>query len=400
MILLESPAERLSISVYGWPHSEAVGAVGAQVLDPPAPLYFDTPRSSSDKWAWLYQWAGDIDKLVTLLSTSSDPATRSKAIESLDILSIKDPNNVRSIIRHPAAVQNISLSTSEAARRLENLVSSPSQLRARYGLAEQQLVESSDGDEESHISRLLDLADGYTKRSDTEAKLSLDAIFDILPDAPSDPVLSIHLANILPRLYVISRLRGFVRRLPLHTDLARPVIKALVQVSTEVIDGKSCWEAARTLSEPYLPFLDPHDPLRNALETAVVLPTSGLCDIDTLAGRRLRRLETALDTSTPFHPARSGIVHEATPAELVRLIAPQLYASLQTSAIPPLGIAARAPSAEALAQASAFAGKVYNLHEFRRERENGGGGSGLGVGAGAVGRPASRHVDDFGMAPA
>ena len=367
------------------------------------------PLELSVDCAWLYQWAGNIDALISLLSPSSPSTTAYKAIESLDLLSTMDLTIPSRISWYPAAVNFLSSSTSDAARRLHKLTAGPSRIRAQYGVTEEELLEAPEGEEESNLSRLLGLAEEYAKRTGTEAKLSLETILDTLPDSPSDPILSQHLANSLPKLYVISRVRGSERQMSFLPNLSRAVLRSLMQVSTEVVDGRSCWEMARLLAEPYTSNLDSTDPLRTSFELPAASVASELLDVerqgpfdaDSLNGGRLRRLESALDNSHPsLNFNHSGIVHEASPADLVQLIAPHLYSSLQTSAIPPLGIPAKTPSAEALAQASAFAGKVYNMHEFRREREGGGGGSGLGIGAGAVGRPASRHVDDFGMTSA
>ena len=215
------------------------------------------------------------------------------------------------------------------------------------------------------------------------------------------PIILAQLASKLPRLYVVSRLHGPSRSLPLNTSLASRIVKALLSVSSEVIDGQSCWNAAREVAKPYLPSLDSSDSLRTAFKapTSTGL-SSGPNFPDTEDSRRLARFDKALTTSHPALDAQpSGVIHELSPAELVSLIAPAYYASLQTARVPPIGIPPLSPTSPTgpTTQASAFGGKVYSLHEFRRERDAAGmGGSGLGVGAG--GRPASRHVDDFAMA--
>jgi hypothetical protein len=89
----------------------------------------------------------------------------------------------------------------------------------------------------------------------------------------------------------------------------------------------------------------------------------------------------------------SSVVHQATPAELVSLLAPSYYKILATAPVPPLGIPSTVPRATPESQASAWAGKVYSEHEFRTRE-----GVGLGLPGGVApraSRPASRHVDEY-----
>ena len=228
-------------------------------------------------------------------------------------------------------------------------------------------------------------------------------------------ITALHLARLLPRLAITSRIRGSKRMLRIPPTYARKVMKSIMEESTGVIGGESAWPAAVSLAQPYLEHLDPSDPLLTVFtpqrEPDIPPPSFP----DAVDGRRLSRLSTAISRSSCLHPSAqqnvSSLHHQATPAELLSLIAPQLLRTLSTAPTPPIGIPSNLnPTAES--QASAWAGKVYSSHEFRDrervgEKENTGlgiaaglargvgvpVGGGVGVGGGA--RPASRHVDEY-----
>lgn len=88
---------------------------------------------------------------------------------------------------------------------------------------------------------------------------------------------------------------------------------------------------------------------------------NALLPADTHPNRAYNRLLSHL--STPTKP--SAIVHSLSPAELIKLLAPDLHSLLSTAREPMLGIQPSDQSRGAGAQASDFAGKVYGGHEFR-----------------------------------
>ena len=303
------------------------------------------------------------------------------------------------------------------------------------------LLEIGKGRERTNLAILLEYADKWAKGVDEESKKCLELVLDILEASTmySDPIACDHVARIMPRLAIISKVKGSDRTLKFPESHARTVVQKLLEATTSIVDGQSCWPAAVKLAQPFVSHLDSNDPLRLAFTPSQRSEQESLSFPDTLDGRRLSRLQQALFLSLPVTPAdpgnqyTSGIHHQATPFDLLTLLAPRLLTSLQTAPVPPLGIPTLLnPTPDS--HASAWAGKVYSSHEFRdrdrdRDRDRagegeglriaagigrgigigigvGGGGGGGGEGEGGVGvggsigvggmtRPASRHVDDY-----
>jgi hypothetical protein len=200
------------------------------------------------------------------------------------------------------------------------------------------------------------------------------------------PKTTPQLARRLPGLVLASRVRGSQRTLNLPSNQAGTISRALLTSASSLPDGTHAWSEAVNLVQPYLSHLSPDDPVQNRFTSttlvSVTLP-------DTPDGRRLTRLSVA--TSGPS--SSSSVVHQATPAELVSLLAPSYYKILATAPVPPLGIPSTVPRATPESLASAWAGKVYSEHEFRTRE-----GVGLGLPGGVApraSRPASRHVDEY-----
>lgn len=149
----------------------------------------------------------------------------------------------------------------------------------------------------------------------------------------------------------------------IHGQLAEPYVQTLLAS----LPPLSTLPDLR--SAPIFPDNDP-------IATAATAPTSASSTPETRAQMRL-----LTHLSTPLKP--SGLVHTTTSADLVRLLAPDLYATLATARVPVLGIEPNEGYALKGAQASDFAGKVYGGHEFRN-RALGPGQSGVGSMTGAT----------------
>ena len=416
-------------------------------------------RVEREDWSWLDHWAGGEDSLLDLLDDDTTQPIRGSVLDTLDLLA-----DIRlilpRILDHPNALSFLlSLPSYPSQPLLQRLYADPTyalhpNLRnhlphshplkklvqggrtsawanlelgrgALMLLTESSLVqdflEIPTAKHRTNLAALLDHAQTWAEQQSDEAKKCLELALDLLesPSLYSDPIIAAYLARVLPKLVMISRTRGSQRILAIPNTYARQVLKTLVEGSTEMIDGIMMWPAACALAQPYLTNLEPNEPF-------VPLFNTGKCDHpdqsslpDTVDGRRLSRLSRAIDALFPIQAGssalatKSSIHHQATPTELISLIAPQLLYTLSTAPIPPLGIPSILnPTPES--QASAWAGKVYSSHEFRdrerdRERENVGLGIGAGLGRGArqglgqeasssaVGgaRPASRHVDEY-----
>ncbi|ORX35552.1 hypothetical protein BD324DRAFT_630613 [Kockovaella imperatae] len=357
-----------------------------------------------EDYSWLSEWAGGIVGLVEKLGSTDDEMHI--ALECLDLVADTDPQGLAELLASDQACNILQTMDTVAARSMLGKVymadrtqspltlpdektrlhawahfhSDPSLLVHLLVPTTAELLAVSPGQSTSNIDRLLNLASQISTKRDTNSSRHSEMILDILSDPPKDPLTQLALARRLPELYVRSRLQGTTRRLNLDACCARRIVKTLFALSTEIIDGRECWSIARNLAGPYLEYLDTNDPLAQAFSPETVPSVD----------RKLFIPGTSTSQATTL-----------TSSELISLLAPELYTTLQTSRVPPLGIPAGSiltsynTQPQASASASAFGGKVYSLHEFRRERDAGGlGGSGLGVGAWV--RPASRHVDDFG----
>jgi hypothetical protein len=240
--------------------------------------------------------------------------------------------------------------------------------------------------EVSNVAALLELGKGCLSKDSDESSLTLELVLDLLQNSIVNHFTLTQLASALPRLVTVSRVRGSKRVLHIPHAYSRIIVQALLACSTDVINGRSCSKAAFDLAQPYLSHFDADDSLRRAFSPSLSSPIAPPLP-DTTDGRRLTRLAEALASSHS-----TSILHQATPAELVSLIAPSYFRTLSSAPLPPLGIPSSIPDYTPESQASAWAGKVYSEHEFRT-REN----VGLGIAgvAARVSRPASRHVDEY-----
>ena len=397
-------------------------------------------KTQPEDWSWLWTWAGGMPTLIDLLNDDTPSTTLSTALSCLDLLVDVIPSILDDFIRHPTALPFLlSLPSYPPQRLLQRLYADPTYAlhpalkhylppshplrplvvdsihirrneawkRLELGrgalmvLVEEpgDLLETMKGEEKSNLTRLMDLARRYVDRDDEESRRCLELSLDILQCLPDLSTIHISLIDPISRLVVVSRTRGSRRTLPFSSTLARPVLSSLLAISTEVIDGKLTWTATMTLAEPYLPHLSPTDPLVLSLvsthsDTSPFSPATSFPD--TPDGRRLSRLSTALS-----NPAPSSLIHQVTPAELLSLVAPAHLSTIQRAPIPPIGIPSALSSPTPENQASAWAGKVYTSHEFRKDRSGEGVGVGVSVGLGMAvvptraSRPASRHVDEY-----
>jgi hypothetical protein len=426
-----TPAQAVTISIYGFstdaPVPTLVPAVPAKQSSAVAP-----PRR--EDWIWASDWAGGIAGLIVLLGDDTARIElRLRALECLDLLDGISPVTPH-ILVVPSAVSwilNLPPTISPLVKRLhedpEFALHPTSRLRLPsshpfyllvHGLEPDRRREAwnrldmerpalavlaetvgddwldvSPGSEVSNLTRLLAMgeacAEATTRTDEFEMSESigcLELVLDILERAPLVPKTTHQLARRVPGLTLTSRVRGSQRILNLPPDQAGTISRALLTSAASIPDGARAWSEAVNLVQPYLPPLSPDDPVRNRFTSStfvsVTLP-------DTPDGRRLARLSAAMSEPT----SSSSVVHQATPAELVSLLAPSYYKILATAPVPPLGIPSTVPRATPESQASAWAGKVYSEHEFRTRE-----GVGLGLPGGVApraSRPASRHVDEY-----
>ena len=401
----------------------------------------DISEAEKEDWGWLSAWAGDTSGLLDFLDDSIARTTRDKALDTLDLLADVQPI-LRKLLDHPSALPFLlSLPSYPAQPLLRRLYSDPTytlhpslrnhlphshplkklirngRKEAWANLAlgrgalvilaessEDDLMEVSQGNEKSNLMTLLQYAQRWAEKDDDESKKCLEFALDLLdsPSLRSNPVATSTLVRSLPRLTAISKTRGSDRILKLPSTHARPVVKALVSSSTYLVDGQSSWPAVCGLARPFLAYLEDGDPLREIIVPNPMSAPTSLSYQNTLEGRRISRLQSAISCSPAILPhesptqLQSSIQHQAS-----------FHRTLSTAPIPPLGITPISDPTPG-SHASTWAGKVYSSHEFRdREREkerdnlglgiaagpSRGLGGGIGVGIGA--RPASRHVDQY-----
>lgn len=234
----------------------------------------------------------------------------------------------------------------------------------------------------SFFSIVLALARAQMRSAHPRAAHALASVLERLAAVSDDEgstVVGDHLARSLPQLAAHARARGADVALPIPLCKARTVLDVLLPVTSEVTaENTTCAAAARALAEPYLAALGPHDPIRQAWTATSPVPSP--CSS---GGAQVARALDAPTTSIHLTP---------TAHDLLEALAPALLVSLSTAPTPPLGLRSKYVVPSGPGTASHYAGKVYSAHEFRRERDTA---SGLGVGLAAVGRKASRHVDDF-----
>jgi hypothetical protein len=402
LLLLQSPAQRLTISIYGYNAAEDKNE--QEQLEP----------SGNEDWTWLSEWAGGLDGLLDLLDDGISPWIVDIALSCLDMLSPWD-----AIVNHPNALPFLlSLPSYPPQPLLQRLYSQPryalhpslrhylppshplrplvmgdlakrraaAWARLDLGLGPLLVLKEDEVDDlmvlvdgKSNIWRLLELAESISAQ--TERREELELCLDLLSKADN-------LDSVTPRIvriFVISSMRNGIRTLP--PLRARHALTALLHLSTEVFDGKLAFDTCLELAAPFLPQLPPSDPLRLAFGRAAIEypePTT--------------RFAKELDQPSP-----SALLHKVTAEDILALVAPRFLAELQTAPVPSLGIPSR--SSKAIdSQASTWAGKVYTSHEFRRDREVAP--TGLGVNPSTtqiaaptrMSRPASKHVDEYARA--
>ncbi|WVR06722.1 hypothetical protein IAU60_003754 [Kwoniella sp. DSM 27419] len=498
MMMLRSPAQRLTLSIYGYAGDdltmdEQAGMAGAQPEDLILQPMEEVNKTQRD-FTWIYGWAAKstgtaspVD-LIALLRDTTPVSVARRAIDCLDLLVELSTAAGSSTRNSPLGLLDELVSRSEAISYLfsrapdsalaARLLADPSLAlhpsvspylpqdhpwfplvqagpSARHQAAwanlhlgqaalerlgdctEVELLATERDQTKSNLVRLLGLAeDCAAKGSDLSVK-TLGVVLDIVDRQFSDQNALGHLRRTLPKLVVVyNTLTRSTRRLtmPITTQAAAiEILRNLLLTSSEILHGVPLWPAARDLAQGYLSLVNEHDPLRKVFELRSIAAPSPLSspeinhDAD---GRRLSRLDRALAQLVVVPPS-SSLVHTATPAELLRLVAPALVDTLSTATLPPFGIPSTVAD-DPSQGAKAFAGKVYTSHEFRRDRGAASGlgpeaanhgvglgitpggmgmvpnlmagaafggqtGSGAGVGPtlGGASRPASRHVDSY-----
>ncbi|KAK8864732.1 hypothetical protein IAR55_001988 [Kwoniella newhampshirensis] len=428
MMMLRSPAERLTISVYGFTDKSTNGTTVTDTADSS-----DVNPTSNEDWSWLWAWAGkDYNALLHLLNGSTPRRISQRAQDSLDLLldTSNDPQTIySSIISHPTALPFlISLPSQSAQPVLRHLLDQPeyalspalrdhipldhplrpliqpsssaqhtaawrhlhlgrAALIALDGCNEEELLRVERREERSNLVRLVAVAKRSAEKMDKESTRCLSMVLSLLDPPPTSSLALNYLAKVLPPLTVMANVRGESRRLSLPLSHAQQVVTSLLSVSTEIIDGKSALSTAMSLAQPYLPQLQASDPLR--LSFSPTLPTiskNSTHSADTADDRRLSRLAHAVDTASQSSDApQSSLQHVISPAELLSLVAPSLVKSLSTASIPPFEITPStsyaSPAESQGASARAWAGKVYSSHEFRTRDQ----GPSVGLGIAGLG---------------
>ncbi|WWD16952.1 hypothetical protein CI109_101384 [Kwoniella shandongensis] len=433
MMMLRSPVQRLTISVYGFTPTDDTNGMttGASAVISHTTLVVSREK---EDWSWLWTWAGkDYNALLHLLNSHTPTHISHRAMSSLDLLldtGYETSPLYSALLAHPTALPFLlSLPAQPAQPILTKLFDEPEyalspRLRenipldhrfrplvqanssARHAAAwkhlqlgraalvilkeegcdEVELLRTERGEEKSNLVRLLEMGVKFAGSEDEESVRCLGMALDLLNSPPTDPLALDYLARRLPRLVAVNNIRGDPRQLSLPGSHARQVVTSLISVSTETIDGESMLAAATLLAQPYIQHLGENDPLRlifasDAKSTAI----KQISFSDTADGRRLSRLHRALD---PAFNLQSSFQHVVTPAELLSLLAPHLVKSLSTASIPPFGITPSmsyaSPTESQGVSASAYAGKVYSSHEFRTRdhgaTSSGTGGSSVGLG--------------------
>ncbi|KAK4689932.1 hypothetical protein P7C73_g195, partial [Tremellales sp. Uapishka_1] len=395
LVIVRCMAERLSLSIYGCVAGEPEQETGTTRVD------LENLSSVEGEMEW------DIGTLLDTIEAEDHSVI-------LDVLAQADPTIYGKIVRHPKALAY--LRSDPDGELVKRMLAIP-----EYGDA---LALETDGSEwdrfEMDVDALYRLRHAGWKeilKGDRLARLLLMAesqeaalgpVLEMLKRPPEeDQVLLAFLAEKIPRLTTIWLTRQDVHGkrkyfLELPMRYRRKILGSLVCASMEIVDGRSCFPAAQVLAQPYLAGLVSSDPLFRFFcpdlddepeAGSATLSTPISTDTNAEDQRSLDRLATAL--SSPSFSS-SSIIHTATASQLIHLLAPALYASLSTAPVPPFGI----PAIGILtpeSQASNYGGKVYTSHEFR-ERGKKDVGLGIlmrGTSAGAVGRPASRHVDEY-----
>jgi len=257
LLILESPAERVTLSIYGFSPT----ADQKPILTPHLHTAVELEK---EDWGWLHSWAGGIPSLLDLLNDDTPPSTRDKALDTLDLFTDIE-TILPQILDHPTALPFLlSLPSYPAQPLLYRLYADPTyalhpnlrhhlphshslkklvqggrkeawrNLRLGRGalaiLAEgsgEDLLAIRKGTGRSNLSSLMEHTQLSATGDDQESRRSLELALDIL-DTPSlydDPIAISYLAQPLPGLAVISRTRGSKRMLNIPSSRNRQVVK-------------------------------------------------------------------------------------------------------------------------------------------------------------------------------
>ena len=258
----------------------------------------------------------------------------------------------------------------------------PSALETLVAAGTGDLGRLENGQTSSNHARLLALACSLSAGFDSDSKRLFELALDLLVQAPHDDIATKAMMRPLTQLIVVSQIRGSDRILPFTLHLARSALHALLELSSETIEGRFVHPIAQFLAGPYLIDI----PLSDPFNTVFTKPYQSASDRTDPIPPQLLYLSQALDDTV------SSTTLTSTASDILALIAPSLLHSIQTAPAPPLGIPSTYTPTRLELGAGSFAGKVYSQHEFR----NRGGVMPMGLGAGkGVSRPASRHVDEW-----
>ncbi|WWC69829.1 uncharacterized protein I206_103772 [Kwoniella pini CBS 10737] len=458
MMMLYSPAQKLTISIYGYSGGSLDTPIEPILADSLRlqPSIIDTKQLQKEDPNWLHTWCGDSPKsLLNLLDETTSPQILQRALDCLSLLNeiqpifplfledpvaltffLSQPSNLRDTIlsnpkyaihpsvlpllpsNHPLQILDQPSKSEQHLQAWKNLSLGLGPLMILSNADQEELLRIEDGEEKSNVVRLIELSNDELGR--THLEKNIEAILDILNHPFKDKSLNIYLSKYLPKLIVCSNMKGSKRELAIPSEYSEDVIRSLSAIRGEIIDGNSTKRICDQLALKYLKHLDNDHPLKrvfvaNSFQTSPThFGVGNNADI-----RRLNRLSNALDKSILGKDFEfSSLIHQITPSELISIISPELYSSLSTSRKPPFNVI---PSVQIdLEQGTkSFAGKVYNQHEFRQDRDSPlsstglgiSGMSGLGVGVGVgintgglgigslggSGRAASRHVDSYTM---
>ncbi|WVW84327.1 hypothetical protein I302_106361 [Kwoniella bestiolae CBS 10118] len=455
MMMFRSPAQQLSLSVYGY-SGDTLNNIDKPSPSPgPTPIP-QTPSSTTD-FSWLYTWSGPSpSSLFSLLAESVPPQLSDRALDCLSLLAelqsesllpilLDDTKATKYIMTIPSAsatplkerilsnakyalhpnistylppdhpLRPLGQATTKQEKHavaMQNLpVMGLGAMSVLQNMGEDDLLRVEEGEEKSNLIRLVEYGEALVGKDDQESTRCFGKIVEILNRPFSDNMANRYLARRLPRLIVHFNMTAVdkenISKLNVLLEYSQVVLASIVELRSDIIDGKSTKVICDELAEKYLVNLHQNHPLKNVFLAQPARSPISAQEIEapTADQRRLNRLSNSL--VNPHTP--TSLVHTLTPSELVSLISPELYKSLSTARQPPFGISPSIQSYEMEQGTKSFAGKVYTHHEFRRDRNDpssmgmglgisgmgGMGGLGVGSSAGGGGRAASRHVDSW-----
>ncbi|WWC88959.1 uncharacterized protein L201_003874 [Kwoniella dendrophila CBS 6074] len=498
MLMLYSPAKKLTLSVYGYYGEQLDSENNVEEVD--SRIIIDNisdgisndngKEDEKENFEWLYRWSGESpSSLLDLLDDSTPKQISNRAMECLLLLDqvqpifnliIQHKSALEYIMKQPLSLREKILSNSQYALHpsispylpqeypLKCLVQASSSekhtaawknlslglgpLLVLQDVEEDELLNIEKGEEKSNLIKLIELSENHIKfnsNDDDNSRRCMERILDILNRPFESTILNDYLSSKLPRLIVNAIVVGGSKReLQIPFSHSQEVVRNLVLLRSEIINGQSTRSICDEMARKYVDQLNEDDPLRKVFGTSGYL-VPDLTQRDNIQlekdedKRRFERLSNSINqinyndsnNLNKSYYSSSSLIHSATQSEILSIISPELVNSLSTSKEPSFGIKSIIQLNDYLDSQNTknFAGKIYTLHEFRKDRNqlqgqnqndissssnlglninytpsgNVGMGMGMGMGMGNMGglginsssnfggRAASRHVDSW-----